>query len=77
MILKWETWKNWDPKKYCEEVGKINWAPLLAETNIDVINSIFEDNLLEVMDKIAPEKMLSEKEKLQHLDDRGPKTEND
>ena len=56
MDFKRRDMRNWDPKKYSEEVGKIDWAPLLAETNIDLINSIFEEKLLEVMDKMAPEK---------------------
>ena len=48
--------KNWDPIKYCQEVGEIDWAPLLAETNINIINDIFENNLLRIMDKMCPEK---------------------
>ena len=41
--MKLRYMKNWDSAKYSDEVGKIDRSPLLAETNINIINYMFEN----------------------------------
>ena len=56
--------KNFNVDKYKEQIEKIDWDPLLASNNIDVINDIFITNILEVLDKMAPLKKYQKRKKM-------------
>ena len=54
-IIKRER-KGMDPIQYKNEIAKIDWTDLYAATDIDIINSIFEEKVLGVLDMMAPVK---------------------
>ena len=43
-----------DPVEYGKEIGLINWDPLYAMTDIYLANSYFEEQILAVLNKMAP-----------------------
>ena len=55
--MKMRNMKHWDVIKYNTEIDKIDWSSMLQETNIDLINNTFENELLAVMDKMCPLKI--------------------
>ena len=46
--------KAFDPKIYTDQISKINWDRLYSCINIDVANSIFEEEMLNILDILAP-----------------------
>ena len=48
--------KNWNLAEYLKKVQDINWVELYNSQNVDVANTIFEENLLNIFNEMIPVK---------------------
>ena len=55
-ILK-RSWKNFSPEKYRQEISKLDWSTFYQTENLDIMNTIFEENVLYALEKVAPMKL--------------------
>ena len=55
--------RKYDPQKYSEKIANIDWEDFFDSTDIEKINSMFEEKLLNVLNQEAPIK-ISQKRKL-------------
>ena len=46
--------KHWDPELYKAEIELIDWTDLLQSTDITYIYSRFEEEILKILNKMAP-----------------------
>ena len=51
-------WKDFDAKKFVENLKLLDWSSILLEDNVDVANSLIEDLLNSVIDTLAPMRMI-------------------
>ena len=49
---------NFDPKMYLEEIKKINWEPMYHFREIDPAITFFQENVLQIYNKMAPMKKI-------------------
>ena len=47
-------WKNFNEKSYLDKLKNIDWSNLYRETNVDVANSILQEELEKIIESEAP-----------------------
>ena len=55
-LLK-RSWKNFSPENFRQELSMLDWSNFYQTENLDKMNTIFEENVLSVLEKVAPMKL--------------------
>ena len=53
-IIKSSQLKNYDPVKFCRDLGKVNWDLILKQDSVRALSSEFENYFVTILDKHAP-----------------------
>ena len=56
-ILK-RSWKDFSPELFRQEISKLDWSSFYQTENLDLMNTIFEENVLSALEKVAPMKLV-------------------
>ena len=51
-------WKHFDPDRFREKIGRIDWSEFFNCVNIDILNDIFEEKVIGVLEEEAPMKFI-------------------
>ena len=68
--IKKRHWKFFCPLIFREEIGKLDWTPLYEAEKVDLMNSIFEEKMSNVLNLLAPMKTFQLRKKFRNWIDQ-------